>query len=116
MAITYEWNCRTVDTYPNFSDENENTHEDVVYNVHYIITGEETVNDVLYTNSNIGTTTIETSDLSTFTDFESLTNETVSSWVEAALGEDQVAAIKASIASNIEEQQTPTSITKYIQD
>ena len=116
MAIVYQWNCRTVDTYPTFTDENDNTHQDVVYNVHYRLTGTEVVDEVTYTSTNIGTANIETSDLSTFTAFESLTNENVSSWVEAVLGEDTVEAMKAGIANNIQEQQTPTSIVKYIEN
>ena len=34
MATTYEWNCKTVDVHPT-----EGEYTDVVYNVHWIVTG-----------------------------------------------------------------------------
>ena len=44
--ITYDWNCKTVDVHP--QEEGET---DVVYNVHWIVTG--TKED--YSATNIGT-------------------------------------------------------------
>ena len=52
---TFEWNCRTVDTYPTSGD---NT--DVVYNVHWRVTGtsDQTNEDGdAYTATSIGTQT-----------------------------------------------------------
>ena len=34
MATTYTWDCKTVDVYPTNQEET-----DVVYNVHWIVTG-----------------------------------------------------------------------------
>ena len=34
MATTYDWNCATVDCYPT-----DGEYTDVVYNVHWIVTG-----------------------------------------------------------------------------
>ena len=57
---TFNWNCRTVDVYP--TDE---TYADVVYNVHWIVTGTSDQldpQDNPYTATNIGTQTLNTSD------------------------------------------------------
>ena len=46
MAISYTWDVKTVDTYPSHTDEQEpsNTESDVIYNVHWRLTGEDDVN------------------------------------------------------------------------
>ena len=65
MATTYDWNCRTVDCYPT-----DGEYTDVVYNVHWIVTGTSDTLDPdgnAYTATSIGTQTISTSDLSSFT-------------------------------------------------
>jgi len=50
----------------------------------------------------------------TFIPFEDLTNEIVVEWTQAAMGEEQVASIETSIASQIESIINPTSITLTI--
>jgi len=119
MAITYSWDCKTVDTYPTHSDAQDpkNTENDVVYNVHYSLTGSETKSGVTYSANTIGTVAIDVTDLSTFTSFDNLSNEIVSGWVTASLEENEsgtVANMKASISQSIVEQRKPTSVTKYI--
>ena len=52
--------------------------------------------------------------LTSFTAFDSLTEADVTGWVEAALGEEQVASIKASIENQIAEKITPTVVTKQL--
>ena len=62
MATTYNWNCKTVDCYPT-----DGQYTDVVYNVHWIVTGTSDTLDPegnAYTATSIGTETISTSDLS----------------------------------------------------
>ena len=103
--ITYNWNCRTVDVHP--QEEGET---DVVYNVHWIVTGV----DGDYSSNAIGTQTVPLSEDGTFIPFEDLTNDVVVEWTKEAMGEEQVTQVEASIASQIEDQINPTSVTMTI--
>ena len=108
MAITYTWNCTTVDTYPTKSDQT-----DVIFNVHWRLMGvDDTENENV--GDSYGVASLDTEDLSTFTAFADITEADVIGWVEAALGEDQVAALKTSIDAQIAEKITPTVVTKQI--
>ena len=108
MAITYTWNCTTVDTYPTKSDQT-----DVIFNVHWRLNGVDDTEDENVGDS-YGVVSLDTEDLSTFTAFADITEADVIGWVEAALGEIQVAALKASIDAQIAEKITPTVVTKQI--
>ena len=110
--ITYDWNCKTVDAYPQ-----DGEYTDLVYNVHWIVTGtsdELKPDDTAYLATNIGTQTLDVSDVTEFIPFDDLTNEQVVGWTKAALGEEQVASIEANIASQIEQMIKPTSVTLTI--
>ena len=109
---TFEWNCKTVDVYP--TDEN---YADVVYNVHWIVTGTSDLldpQDNPYTATNIGTQTLNTSDITDFIPFEDLTNEEIVAWTQGAMGEEQVTQIETNIDAQIENLITPTSLTLTI--
>ena len=108
MAITYTWNCKTVDTYPTKSDQT-----DVIFNVHWRLTGVDDTEDNNAGDS-YGVVPLDTEDLSTFTAFADITEADVIGWVEAAFGEDQIAAVKTSIDAQIAEKITPTVVTKQI--
>ena len=108
MAIAYTWNCTTVDTYPTKSDQT-----DVIFNVHWRLNGVDDTEDKNGGDS-YGVVSLDTEDLSTFTAFADITEADVIGWVEAALGEDQVAALKTSIDAQIAEKITPTVVTKQI--
>jgi hypothetical protein len=103
--ITYNWNCKTVDVHP--QEEGETN---VVYNVHWIVTGA----DGDYSATNIGTQILPSSEGDTFIPFEDLTNEIVVEWTKEAMGEEQVAQIEATIAAAIEDQVNPSSVTLII--
>ena len=114
MATTYDWNCRTVDCYPT-----DQSYTDVVYNVHWIVTGTSDTLDPdgnAYTATSIGTQTISTDDITDFTPFADLTNADVVAWTKAAMGADQVTALEANIQSQIDLEITPTSVTLTIED
>ncbi len=108
----YEWNCKTVDCYPEQDNE-----ADVVYNVHWIVTG---VSDQVdskgdpYSATNIGTQTLDTSQITNFIPFDQLTNDEVVAWTKGAMGDEQVASIETSIQSQIDSLITPTSVTLTI--
>ena len=110
--ITYNWNCKTVDAYP----QNEE-YSDLVYNVHWLVTG---VSDELkpdgttYSATNIGTQSLNTSEVTVFIPFEDLTNEVVVEWTKRAMGSSQVSDIENSIASQIGSLITPNTVTLNI--
>jgi len=111
---TFEWNCRTVDAYPT-----DGEYTDVVYNVHWIVTG---VSDQLdpegnpYSATSIGTQVVPTDPLTDFIPFADLTNEEVVQWTQTAMGEEQVAQIESSIENQIANLINPPSITLTIEN
>jgi len=110
--ITYNWNCKTVDVHP--QEEGETN---VVYNVHWIVTGASDKLDPNlepYSATNIGTQVVPFSEGGAFIPFEDLTNEIVVEWTKEAMGEEQVASIESSIASQIKDQMHPKSVTLTI--
>jgi hypothetical protein len=112
MSISYEWNVNTVDVYP--TDEG---HSDVIYNVHWRLNATDTQVDAEgnpYTASAYGTQSLDTSDLSDFTDFDSVTADQVQGWVEGAMGEEEVQSLKDSLDANIAGQINPASETKTL--
>ena len=102
---TYDWNCKTVDVHP--QEEGET---DVVYNVHWIVTGV----DGDYSASCIGTQVVPLNEGGTFIPFEDLTNDVVVEWTKEAMGEEQVTQIEAGVASEMEGKINPTSVTMTI--
>ncbi len=113
MAIGYTWDVSTVDTYPT-----KDSKSDVVYNVHWRLTATDDTNKDSdgnnWTATSYGSQGVDTSDLSSFTAFADLTASDVQGWVEAALGADEVTAMKAALDAQIAEKITPTSVTKTI--
>ena len=120
MAITYAWDVKTCDTYPSYTDSQDpaNTESDVVYNVHWRLTAEDDANQDAdgnnITATVYGSQGLDTSDLGTFTAWADLTSSDVQGWVEAAIGADEVTALKAGLDAQITEIVTPTSVTKII--
>ena len=113
MAISYEWDVKTVDTYPT-----KDSKSDVVHNVHWRLTAtDDTNNDAdgnPQTATVYGSQGLDTSDLSSFTEFADLTASDVQGWVEAAMGEDEVQSKKDGLDAQIAEKVTPTSVQKFI--
>jgi shikimate kinase len=105
--ITYDWNCKTVDVYP--QEEGETN---VVYNVHWRVTGVKED----YSATNIGTQIVTLNPETEFIPFDELTNEVVVGWTKEAMSEEQVEAIEGSIASQIDELENPASVTMTIED
>jgi len=112
MATTITWNCKTVDVYPT-----DGSLTDGVYNVHWIVTGTSSEVDSegnAYRATSIGTQVLDTSNITNFIPIEDLTNAEVEAWTQAAMGAEQVTAIKAGLANQIALLITPTSITMQI--
>jgi len=104
--MTYTWNNKTVDTYPNLDGN-----ADVIFNVHWRLTGEDADGNV---GSTYGTIGLDTSDLTDFTAFADITEDMINGWVEAAMGEEEVQAKKDAIDAQIEEKINPSVVTKQI--
>jgi hypothetical protein len=105
----YDWNCKTVDAYPQDGD-----YTDVVYNVHWIVTGTSDSEGVTYSATSIGTQVLDTSGITDFIPFDELTNEQAVSWTKSAMGQEQVDSIQAGIQSEIDNLINPTSVTLTI--
>ena len=88
-----------------------------MYNVRWIVTGASDQVDPAgnpYSATNIGTQTLDTSQITNFIPFDQLTNDEVVAWTKVAMGDEQVASIEASIEKQIQDLITPTSITLVI--
>jgi hypothetical protein len=112
MATTYTWDCKTVDVYPTNQEET-----DVVYNVHWIVTGTSSELDpegVAYSSGSIGTQTLSVEDITNFIPFADLTNAECVAWTQSAMGAEQVTAIEEGIEAAIVQLITPTSVTMTI--
>jgi len=112
MATTITWNCKTVDVYPTDQD-----YTDVVYNVHWIVTGTSSEVDSkgnAYIATSIGTQVLDTSNITNFIPIEDLTNAEVEAWTQAAMGAERVTALEAGVVAAIALLITPTSITMQI--
>ena len=115
MALSYSWHVGALDTYPTASDTQDpvNTENDVVYNVHYTLTVSTGSNSA----SIIGTQTVGTGDLSSFSSFNGLDNSTVAGWVQTAMEADttgSVAQRKAAVSSSLAEKINPPTVVKYL--
>ena len=113
MAIGYTWDVLTVDVHPTKSGKSN-----VVHNVHWRLIAEDDSNQDNDGNNLIssvyGTQTLDISDLSSFTNWSSLTSNDVQGWVETAMGEDAVADLKASLDAQISALINPSSVSKTL--
>ena len=87
------WNCKTIDVYT----QEHNGHEGVIYNVHWRVSKGE--GDL--SASSYGTQSLNTEELENFTPLADVTEAMVQGWVEAALGADEVTALKAGLDAQI---------------
>ena len=115
MAITYNWNCKTVDV-----QLQEDNHKDVVYNVHWIVTGvSEEINPLTnknYQANNIGTQVVPLDPETQFIPFEDLTNDVVVGWTQTAMGVEEVTRIETNISNQINLLINPVTATMQIPD
>lgn len=102
MPITNTWAVVQMDCYPT-----EGTETDVVFNVHWTLTGEEAG----FTGSVYGTQAVPAPSGANFTPYADLTQAQVIGWVQAAMGAEQVAAYEANVAQQINDQVYPPVVT-----
>jgi hypothetical protein len=113
MAIGYTWDCKTCDTYPSKSGKSN-----VVHTVHWKLTATDDTNKdedgYNWSQSYYGAQPLDTSDLSNFKNWSTLSNSDVQAWVEAALGSDKVTEMKTALSEDIAEKINPSSVTKTL--
>ena len=113
MAINYTWDVSTVDTFPT-----KDSKADVIHQVHWKLTATDDTNNDASGNPQTAFVSerqpLDTSDLSGFIDFDSVTSAEVQGWVESAMGAEEVQSLKDNLDTNIAGQITPTSETKQL--
>jgi hypothetical protein len=102
MTVTNTWAVVQMDAYPE-----EDGETDVVFNVHWTLTG----TDGTYTGSVYGSQGVTTDPDAPFVPYADLTEAQVIGWVQAAMGEEQVASYEANVAQQIENQINPPVVT-----
>ena len=102
MPTTYTWNVAQMDAYPEHEGKT-----DVVFTVHWTLTG----TDGTYTGSLYGSQGLTLDPNATFVPYANLTKTKVTGWVQAAMGAQQVAALKANISAQIANQIAPPVVS-----
>ena len=102
MSNTYTWSFPTLTAYPQSEGQT-----DVVYTVHWMLTGTDGNG---HTGSVYGTVGLTYVAGSPYTPYADLTESQVQAWTVEALGAEQVAALEANIAAQIQQQISPTSV------
>ena len=122
MAISYTWDVSMVDVYPSHTDEQSpaNTESNVIYNVHWRLIGEDDSNNDAEGNPQTANmydvVSLDVSDLSSFTDFASVTPSDIQGWVESALGSDKVTSIKSKIDALIQDKVAPSTQQQIVEN
>jgi hypothetical protein len=80
---------------------------DVVFTVHWTLTG----TDGTHTAGVYGSVGVTVDSDAPFTPYADLTQEQVISWVQSALGAEQVAAYEANVAKQIDDLADPPVVT-----
>lgn len=110
MAITNTWAVAQMDAYPEADNET-----DVVFNVHWTLTGTETAMvsgvETVCVGSVYGTQAVPVDPEAPFTPYAELTETQVIGWVQSAMGEEQVANYEANVAGQIANQIDPPVVT-----
>ena len=113
MAISFEWNVSDCEVYPSKSGKSN-----VVHKVHYQLKGIDDTNTDSngnnYFSISRGRVYLDTSDLSSFINWSSLTASDVQGWVESAMGSSNVASVKSALESDISNQINPSSVNKIL--
>ena len=102
MSITTTWIVEQMNCYPTAEGQT-----DVVFNVAW----RANATDGTYNATSYGTVGITYVAGSPYTPFADLTQAQVVGWVQAALGQEQVDAIDAGLATNIANQVNPPTVT-----
>jgi hypothetical protein len=106
MAVTNTWGVVQLDCYPEYDN-----HTDVVFTVHWNLTGTEVDSGTTYTGYVYGSVGVTLDEGATFTPYADLTEAQVVGWVQNALGAEQVTAYEGNVAQQIADQINPPVVT-----
>jgi len=114
MAITYNWDCKTLLVYTSHTDFNTSplTKSNVAHAVIWTLTG---TNDDGVMASIVRKTDLPINDLSSFEEKDNLTNEIVKTWVFKIIGPDAKAAFESEVSKAVAEKIEPTEITVVLE-
>ena len=82
---------------------------DVVTTLHWQLIDSETVDEIVHSGRCYGTVGLEAPDADSFTAYTDISEADAIAWAKAAIGEEQVEAYEASVASQIELSKNPVS-------
>lgn len=102
MAITYTWNFGPLEV-----ALSEDGMTNVVKTVHWRLTGV----DGSHSETVYGSEGMDTPVPENFIDYEDITKEDVTAWIESKLGTERLDTLKGSIASSIDLQKNPVKAT-----
>jgi len=104
---TLKWTIEQLSCYPEIDN-----YVDVVFSAAWRVNGELTQDGTTYYATVYGSQALNPYDpKSSFTPYVDLAEAQVIGWVQAAMGDSQVAAINASIEKQIQDQITPAVVT-----
>ena len=98
--MEYNWDCKTVEV-----KVNEGERSNVIFIVHYIVTGDERGD--FFTSTSIGTHNLSSPLGESFLEIEDVTNNDIVLWVKSSMGEEEVLRIEDSILKTINNQIEP---------
>jgi len=101
-----EWQVSSMERTLNDSDSGL---ENVVNILHWQVTDSETVDEIVHSGRCYGTVGLEAPDADSFTAYADISEADAIAWAKAAIGDEQVAAYEASVASQIELSKNPVS-------
>lgn len=99
---TITWVIEQMNCYPTYDNQT-----DVVFTVHW----RANATDGTYNSTVYGTVGVTYEAGSPYTPYADLTQDQVVGWVQAALGQEQVAEIEAGLATQIDNQINPPIVT-----
>lgn len=102
MVVVNTWGVVQMDAYPEYDGET-----DVVFNVHWTLTGVEGN----YQGYVYGSQAVTLDSSAPFTPYADLTEAQVIGWVQAAMGPEQVAAYEDNVEQQIADQIDPPVVT-----
>ena len=118
MALTYEWDCKTLDTYPSKTDNREpaTTQLDVIYAVHWKLTAKKSYYNKKYEETIIGVQELNVENLTEFKAFSKITHAEVIGWVESALGTQLIEEYKDRLREDINQKINPITVVRHLED
>ena len=121
MAVTYTWTIDGLEVYPTGSDTQNpiNTELDVIHTINYSLMCSEGEEEMAQKYIHSDKVTMDTSNLSSFTSFDSLDSDTVLGWVTESINnnspyEDPINYLKSCVSKSLAESINPTSVVKKL--